>query len=264
LLLALVAMVARPSTMTPILAGVVVGYLTANILGWSHARLHQGGYAQLDRALIFREGLASVSIGLAVQLLWQLERVAIPKLASVNDLATYSVLAAVVGAPFRVTQFGVRFTLIERLRSAPDADAARTILRHEIVVALLLVLAAVVGVLIVAPIVFHTMLRDKYTISSLLMAVTITVGVVRVAEAFTTTAVTALGTVHSLARMSTIGWISLGVAIIGATLGSRAGLVGIVSGTLVGWVTLCGGGCVLAVMSFRQRFPAARSHAAGR
>jgi hypothetical protein len=179
----------------------------------------------------------------------------------VNDLATYSVLAAVVGAPFRVTQFGVGFTLIERLRSAQDAATARAVLRHEIVVALLMVLASIAGVLIAAPIVFHSMLRDKYTISWALMAVTIMVGVVRVAEGFTTTAVTALGTVRSLARISAIGWTSLGVAIIGAILGSRAGLVGILSGALLGWITLCGGGCVLAIKSFRQRFAPAPSFA---
>jgi O-antigen/teichoic acid export membrane protein len=126
----------------------------------------------------------------------------------------------------------------------------------EIAVALLLVVAAVAGVLLVAPIVFHTILHDKYPIGWSLIGVTVAVGVVRVAEGFSTTAVTALGTARALARISAMGWVSLAVAIVGAILGSRAGLVGIVSGTLLGWLTLCVSGCVLAVKSFHQRFPA--------
>jgi hypothetical protein len=119
---------------------------------------------------------------------------------------------------------------------------------------LMLVLAAIGGVLIAAPLVFHGMLHDKYVIGSNLMAVTIAVGVARVAEGFSTTAVAALGTARSLARISAMAWVSLCVGIVGAILGSRAGLFGIVCGTLLGWLTLSASGIVLAHRSFRQRF----------
>jgi len=254
LLLALAALWLKPQSAGPILIGVVVGYLLANLLGWWHAAREQGDCVPLQRGLAIREGIASVSIGIALQLLWQLERVAIPKLTTVDDLATYSVLAAVVGAPFRVTQFGVGFTLIERLRKATDAGAARAILRHEIVVALLLVCGAVAGILIAAPIVFHVILKNKYPIGWDLVAITIAVGMARVAEGFSTTAVAALGTERTLARISAVAWVSLGVGVLGAWIGSRAGLFGIVCGTLFGWLSLSGCGCVLAVKSFRQRF----------
>lgn len=260
LLLAVAALLLHLQNVTPIIAGVVLGYLVLNLAGWTHARSHQDHYQPLAPGLAFREGMASVSIGFALQLLWQLERVAIPKLLSVDDLATYSVLAAIVGAPFRVTQFGVGFTLIEKLRNAPDADAARAILGHEILVALLLVIAATAGVLVLSPIVFHWVLHDKYRIGWPLMAVTIAVGMVRVAEGFSTTAVTALGSAGALARISAMGWVSLGVAIVGAIIGSRAGLVGIVAAALLGWLTLCASGCVLAIKSFHQRFAVPVAH----
>jgi O-antigen/teichoic acid export membrane protein len=254
LLLAILASLTSLQSATPMMLGVVIGYLLSNLLGWSRATRSQSGLAQLDGAVALREGLSSVSISLSRQLLWQLERFAIPKLISVNDLATYAVLAAVVGAPFRVTQLGVAFTLIEKLRSAPDAAAARAVLRHELLVGLLLVVGSVVGVLLLAPLVFHFVLHDKYAISPGLMAATLAVGVARVAEGFSTTVVTALGSASKLARISALGWISLVVAIAGAILGSRFGLAGILCGTCTGWLTLCAGGCVIGANSFRRRF----------
>jgi O-antigen/teichoic acid export membrane protein len=254
LLLAVVALLVSPRSATPVLVGVVAGYLLTNLLGWTHARKNQAGCTELESRQAFREAMASVSIGLALQLLWQLERVAIPKLTSVDDLATYAALAAVVGAPFRATQIGVAFTLIHKLRSAPDAATARAVLRHEIMVALLLVAVAIAGVVIIAPLVFHHFLHDKYVISRSLMVVTLAVGIVRVAESFSTTAVTALGTAPALARVSAMGWLGLAVAITGAIVFSAHGLVGIVFGTLLGWLTLWTGGLVIGIRAFRQRF----------
>lgn len=255
LLLALAAQLLSVHSATPILVGVVAGYLAANLLGWSRAQQRQEGYAELDARLARDEGLASVSIGIALQLLWQFERVAIPRLTSVDDLALYAVLASVIAAPFRVLQFGVGFTLIDSLRRAPTAGAARAVLKHEIMVGLALASAAVVVVILISPLVFHTFLHDKYVISRALMAVTIAVGLLRVAEGFSTASVTALGTAHSLARISALGWLALAVAAVAATILSRRyGLVGIICGTLLGWLTLWSGGFALAVGSFRRRF----------
>jgi hypothetical protein len=254
LLLAIAAILSSLSNATPILMGLVGGYLAANLLGWSRARHRQVEYAELEPRVALREARASVSIGLALQFLWQLERIAIPKLTSVDDLATYAVLAAVVGAPFKATQVGVAFTLMQKLRNAASAGAARMVLKHEIMVGALLVAGSIAGVLAIAPLVFHYLLHDKYVISPALMTATLAVGVVRVVEGFSTTAVTALGTARSLGRLSAMGWISLGVATIGAILGSRHGLAGIVLGTLLGWLTLCAGGLVIGVHSFRLRF----------
>jgi O-antigen/teichoic acid export membrane protein len=254
LLVAIIASLLSVQSAIPLMSGVVLGYLLSNLLGWWRAAHQQAGLAELNGAVALREGLSSVSISLSRQLLWQLERFAIPKLISIDVLAIYAVLAAVVGAPFRVTQLGVAFTLIDKLRGAPDAVAARAVLRHEILVGLLLVVGSVAGVLLMAPLVFHYVLHDKYTISPGLMAATLAVGVARVAEGFSTTVVTALGSAEKLARISALGWFSLIVAIGGAILGSRFGLAGILCGTCLGWLTLCAGGCVIGANSFRRRF----------
>jgi O-antigen/teichoic acid export membrane protein len=254
LVLAILASLFSVQSATPLMLGVVIGYVASNLLGWLRATRQPADLAELNGAVALREGLSSVSISLSRQLLWQLERFAIPKLISVDVLATYAVLAAVVGAPFRVTQLGVAFTLIDKLRRAPDAAAARAVLRHEILVGLLLVIGSVGGVLLMAPLVFHFVLHDKYTISPGLMAATLAVGVARVAEGFSTTVVTALGSAEKLARISALGWMSLVVAIGGAIFGSRFGLAGILCGTCLGWLTLCAGGCVIGANSFRRRF----------
>jgi O-antigen/teichoic acid export membrane protein len=260
LLLSIVAIVFSVHEAMPLMVGMVAGYVTSNILGWVRSTREQQGLEALNSEVVLREGLSAVSISLSRQLLWQLERFAIPKLTSVDDLATYAALAAVVAAPFRVTQLGVAFTLIEKLRSAPDATAARSVLRHEVLVGVLIVVASIVGVLVLAPLVFHYVLRDKYTISPALMAATLAVGVARVAEGFSTTVVTALGNTEKLARISALGWISLVVAIGGVTLGGRFGLAGILCGTCLGWITLCAGGCVIGGHSFRRRFAAPGAH----
>ena len=254
LLIAIVALAVPVTSSTPLLLAMVLGYAATTLIGWLKARRGQDGLAELDAEVAFREGLASVSIGLALQLLWQLERVTIPKLLTVEDLATFAVLATVVAAPFRVTQIGVAFTLIEKLRSAPDASHARSVLRRESWTAAALVVGAVLAVLIAKPLVFHYLLNDKYVVGPGLVAATIAVGAVRVAESFSTTSVTAFGSEADLARMSTLAWASLVVAGVASVLLSVFGLVGIVLAALLGWLTLFGGGTVLAVRSFRRRF----------
>ena len=256
LVLAVLALAFGIDSAGPVLAGVVAGYLLTNLVGWWRARRDQSQLAPLNGRLALREALASVSIGLSLQLLWQLERVAIPKLTSLDDLATYAVLAAIIGAPFRATQIGIAFTLIEKLRSARDAAAARAVLRHELLVAAVIVAGAVGTVLLVSPLVLHWYLRDKYVIGPALMTVTIAVGLVRVCEGFTTTVITAFGDTAALARISALGWLGLLVGIGAAVVGSRFGLVGIVGGTFCGWLTLVTGGMLIALKSYRARFAA--------
>jgi len=73
-------------------------------------------------------------------------------------------------------------------------------------------------------------------------------------EGFSTTIVSALGSARGMALISVFAWICLALAAIGAVVGSRYGLVGILWG--VGSRGCCSpvGGSVLAAFSFRQRF----------
>jgi O-antigen/teichoic acid export membrane protein len=254
LLLAIVAQAGLTSAALPLLGGVVAGYLSANLVGWWQSLRNQSTCAPLDWSVATRESLASFSIGLALQLLWQFERIAIPKLLSLDDLATYAVLAAIVAAPFRATQIGIAFTLVERLRNAPNATDAARVLRHELLVALLITSVAVAGVLLAAPLVLHYYLHDKYVVGTSLTLATVAVGMARVAEGFTTTAVTALGTTRDLAHLSAMSWLGLLLAIAAAILLRGFGLTGILGGSLLGWLTLSAAGGIIASRSFKLRF----------
>ena len=194
------------------------------------------------------------SIGLAVQLLWQFERMVIPVLGSLEDLATYAVLAAIVASPFRMLQFGVMFTLLPSLRSATDAASAKTILRREVGTAVAVALVSIVVIALVAPFILHHLLGGKYVIGRDLILAAVLVGLLRVWAGFSTTVVSALGSVQRIAQISGLGWLSLGVALAGAWLGSRYGLLGVILGTGAGWGVLVTAGTYLAVRSFRSRF----------
>ena len=49
------------------------------------------------------------------------------------------------------------------------------------------------------------------------------------------TVINALGSPPELVRLSVIGWISIGVALLGAVIGARWGLTGVVYGVGLGW-----------------------------
>jgi O-antigen/teichoic acid export membrane protein len=255
LLVAGVALGAGFRSATFVIVVVVAGYLLSALFGWrSASRVSDGNRPTIDVPVALREGMAVVGIGLAVQLLWQFERMVIPVLGSLEDLATYAVLAAIVASPFRMLQFGVMFTLLPSLRSATDAASAKTILRREVGTAVAVALVSIVVIALVAPFILHHLLGGKYVIGRDLILAAVLVGLLRVWAGFSTTVVSALGSVQRIAQISGLGWLSLGVALAGAWLGSRYGLLGVILGTGAGWGVLVTAGTYLAVRSFRSRF----------
>jgi hypothetical protein len=59
------------------------------------------------------------------------ERLLIPHLLPLHDLATYGILAAIVGSLFRVVQMGVGYSLLPRLRAAPGVLERRRLVAQE-------------------------------------------------------------------------------------------------------------------------------------
>jgi O-antigen/teichoic acid export membrane protein len=234
---------------------VAVSYLSTALIGWWYARTTMTeGRSRIDIRVLLSEGFSVVGLTLAVQFLFQFERLAIPKVGSMAMLATYAVLTAVAGSPYRMIQLGNSFTLLPRVRAAPDAPSARKVVSHEFVTATLVTALSTAAIATIGPLAFHYILHDRYQIGWSLLSVAIAMGVVRVWEGFSTTVVSALGTPRRLAQLSAISWVSLAVALAGVVIGSRYGLPGILYGTLAAWVVLSGGGTWLALVSFRERF----------
>jgi O-antigen/teichoic acid export membrane protein len=250
----LIALLSLPDA-SLVAALIALGYLCTAVIGWWQARVTMtDGRSRISIRLLLSEGASVVGLNVAVQLLFQFERLVIPKLGSMQMLATYAVVAAVAGSAFRMIQLGNSFTLLPRIRAAPDAASARKVIVHEFITAFFVAVAASLGIVLLSPVIFHYVLHDKYPIATALLAVAIAMGLVRVWEGFSTTIVSALGTPRRLAQLSGVSWVTLAVALCGSIMGSSYGLVGILYGTLSAWVVLAAGGTWLAVLSFRERF----------
>lgn len=238
--------------------GVVsAGYLLSALIGWwLAARSLNAGRTEIDAAVALREGAAVLGIGVAVEVLGQFERLAIPKVGTLSMLSTYAVIAAVAGSSFRMLQIGTSFSLLPRLRSAATAQAARTVLLREATTTSLVALVAAIAITLASPLLFKLVLHDKYDIPSSLIIAAVVVGLAKLWEGFSVAVVSACGSTKALAIFSVFAWVCLGIAAVGSVVGSRFGLVGILYGVGFAWVLLAAGGTYLARISFRTRFAA--------
>jgi O-antigen/teichoic acid export membrane protein len=238
---------------------VALGYACTASWGYWHVRRNTGRSRKaVSVRLLLSEGAAIVGLSVAVQTLFQFERLAIPKFGSMEMLATYAVLAAVAGSAYRMIQMGNSFTLLPGLRAAPHRQAARAVIRSESITAAIAAAASTVLVMVGGPLVFHYLLHDKYRIGWPLLAVMVAIGLARVWEGFSSTIVAALGDTTRMAQLSVASWVSLGVALAGALIGSAHGLFGILCGMQAAWLVLAAAGTWIARLSFSERFSEAR------
>ncbi len=255
LFIALLALGLSLTSESFVLALMAVGYLLVSVLGWWVAyRAVNDGRREIPFDMAFREGAAALGIGVGVEILSQFERLAIPKVGSVEMLGTYAVLAAVAGSPFRMIRIATSFSLLPRLRAAASAAEARAVIVRESLTALSMAIASSVVIVLVAPLVFNILLKGKYEIGAGLIGATIVVGMAKIWESFSTAVTMSCGTPRSMASISVLAWICLVIAAGAMVIGARHGLVGILYGVGSAWVLLAAGGSYLAVISIRTRF----------
>ena len=238
-----------------VLISMAAGYVIVSVLGWWVAyRTVNDGRREIEFPMAFSEGVAALGIGVGVEILSQFERLAIPKVGSVEMLGTFAVLAAVAGSPFRMIKIATSFSLLPRLRAVRSAAEARAVIMRESFTALAMAAASSVGIVLVAPWVFKALLKGKYEIGLSLIGATIAVGLVKIWESFSTAVTMSCGTPRSMATISVLAWICLGVAAAAMLVGARYGLLGILYGVGSAWALLAAGGSYLAVISLRARF----------
>jgi O-antigen/teichoic acid export membrane protein len=255
LFIALLAISLSLSSESFVLTVMALGYMIVSAIGWWVAyRTVNEGRNEIGFNLALSEGAAALGIGVGVEILSQFERLAIPKVGSVAMLGTYAVLASVAGSPFRMIRIGTSFSLLPRLRAVTNAEEARAVLLRESLTALLMALVSSVLIVLVAPLVFNTLLQGKYEIGFGLIGATIVVGMAKVWEGFSTAVTVACGSPRSMATIGILAWICLAVAAGAMVVGARYGLIGILYGVGVAWVLLAAGGSWLAIISFRARF----------
>lgn len=215
---------------------VVLGYVASAAVGLAMMLGDRRACPRPFEAYSWGDGLSYAVMAGGGLLLVQLERLVVPKVLTLEDLAAFGVLAAIVIAPFRMLQMGAGYTLLPRLRAAASVAGRRRLLRNEALIAGATALGATVAVWYLAPAVVGWLLEGKYTLGPALVAAGVVAGMLRVLNGFLKGAVTALTTTRQLGYMSALGWVSVGVALAGGVVGSRWGLVGLVLGMSTGWL----------------------------
>jgi len=213
-----------------------LGWFPPAIWGW--AILFRERHTKPDRSAEFpwKEALSFAGVQATGLLLIQLERLVLPHVLPLGDLATYGVLGAIAGSLFRVLQMSVGYTLVPRLRAAQDVRQRRRLVTKEARLVGAVVLAGSLTIWAVTPVVERWFLGGKYHLAGSLVLAAVVSGMVKVFNAFTRATASALATPRELSAVNLLGWISLGVGLVGAVVGARWGLAGVIYGVALGWL----------------------------
>lgn len=212
------------------------GFVAAAAAGWR--LLFRERHAKPHRSVDFAWGEAFSIAGLSAAglLLIQLERLLIPHLLPLHDLATYGVLAAIVGSLFRALQMGVGYSLLPRLRAAPGVSERRRLIAREGRLILAIVAAGSAAIWVATPYVEHWFLAGKYHLPAALVLAGLVSGVAKILNGFAQSTVSALADARELSLVMVMGWVAVGISIVGAILGARWGLPGVIYGVTLGWL----------------------------
>ena len=239
--LATLAVQQRTATLPfAILAG---GLVLAAGLGWMIVLRERQPHAATSVSIPWGEAFALAGVSAAGMLLIQLERLVIPYVLPLADLALFGVLGAVAGSLFRLLQIGVGFSLLPRLRSAGSVLERRQLIANELRLTIVIAIGGAAAILVLTPLVERWLLAGKYHLPLGLVLAVLFSGIAKIAHAFAKAVATALATPRELAFVNAAGWISVALAIGGAVVAARWGLAGVIYGVGAGWLAW-------AVMSF--------------
>ena len=228
-------------------------------IGWWNAFRDRAGLDYPDPPFPWGEGVAAVGTIGAGMVLASIERLVIPRALGLPDLATFSVLTTLAGSPFQMLNQGVGFALLPSLRAAQHAADRRRVLEHELLV--VVGACALSGLLVwwLTPFVLQHVLVGRYLLPGTLILAAIAVGALKPLGAVAVAAVNAVGSARDLALLGGIAWAACGTGFLGAWLGVRYGLTGLVYGVGVGWLLRAAAAGWLASRSLERADIASRS-----
>lgn len=241
LLVAAVGSLAWPGTGTLLPIGVfTAGAVAIAAIGWKRlldltgTEHDDNGSEPSEEPYSWEEALSYYLAASATAFLPQIERLVIPGVLSLEDLALFGVLAALVLSPFRMLASGVGYTLFPRIRKARTLRERRRLLGAEIRTIAIGASVAAVGVWYLAPWVNDLFLGHKYELSAPLVLAALVAGCAKLLGAVGRALVSALGSNADLAIYGGASWIALVAAGGGATLGARWGVPGVIYGATAG------------------------------
>lgn len=230
---------------TAVLLFILLCYVITTCIGWRFAP-KDGSSASLSLRLLWSEGFSAAGFGLAFNLFLQLDRLVIGQVLSLQDVAAYSLVAALAGSPYRMLQVSAGHTLVPRLRAAEARKTAVELLRHEALMMLGVSALAAPVLLWLTPWIISLVADSVIGTGYMLTAAVIVVGFVRLWQGLAAAVVSAIGNPRELFLLSVVGWLSIAVAVAIASFASRHGLVAVVFALGAGWCVIAVGATMLA------------------
>lgn len=219
------------------LAICALGFILAAIFGWWVLLRERARKPVGASSFPWTEALSFAGLNAAGLLLVQLDRLIIPHVLPIHELATFGVLAAIAGSLFRVLSMGVGYTLVPRLRAAESVLERRRLVAHEATLVSAIVVGGSMAIWFLTPWIERSFLAGKYHLSGSLLLAAIVSGVTKIMNSFTKSVVAALATPAELSSVNLLGWVSVGVAVVAALVGAHWGLAGVMYGVALGWFT---------------------------
>jgi O-antigen/teichoic acid export membrane protein len=213
-----------------------LGFVLAALWGWWVMLHERATKLPGEGSFPWSEALSFAGMNAAGLVLVQLDRLIIPHVLPLHDLATFGVLAAIAGSLFRVLSMGVGYTLVPRLRAAGTVPARRHLVAHEAMLVGAIVVAGSIAIWFITPLIERWFLAGKYHLSASLLLATLFSGVAKIMNSFTKSIVTALASPAELSVVNLLGWASVGLAVVAAVLGAQWGLEGVIYGVGLGWL----------------------------
>jgi O-antigen/teichoic acid export membrane protein len=232
-------------TATTVSVFILLCYLITTTVGWQSAAKDRDP-GSLSVRMLWSEGLSAAGFGLAFNVFLQLDRLVIGDVLSLQDVAAYSLVAALAGSPYRMLQVSAGHTLVPRLRAASSRKAAVKLLRHEALLMVGLSVLAAPVLFWLTPWIIDRVAGATIDDGHLLTAAVIAVGFVRLWEGLAAAIVNAMGTPRELFILSVLGWVGIAVAAALASVASRKGLNAVVLSLGAGWCVIALGATALA------------------
>jgi O-antigen/teichoic acid export membrane protein len=234
-------------------AVILISYLATSVLGWRLATRWPKEETQpaSSRALTF-EALSAAGLALTSNIFLQIDRLVIGRVLSLEDLARYSIVAAIAGSAYRMLQTGAGYSLTPRLRACSDRAQALVLIRREAALVFAIGVLAALVVVLLTPWLMERFLGGRYSIPDGLVTLVIVIGFIRIGEAFANAVVIAKGAARHLSLLNYAGWIALALSLLCAWLARPLGLVGVVAGLGVGWFALAATATALAAQALRD------------
>lgn len=201
--------------------------------GWLAAHRSYGGSHEAVK-IPWVETFSLLGLQLTLSITLQLERLIAPYVLDIEAVAHFNVLASVAIFPFRTLAAAAGLMLVPRLLAARSHAERVAALQHETIVIVIALAVATVAILLLAPFVVRLLTGGKYEVGLALLIAGCINGCPKMLQALPQAVVTACGRARDLVVLNSFSWFSVVTGAVGAFVGARWDLEGLVVGAALG------------------------------